>query len=253
MPPAKKKTAKKSAPGKVKKAKAVPKMVAKVRAAKGGKPSAKAPAVKSGSRKKARSLPQKAKLVPKKAKSAPQKARSVSKAKSAKATAAAKAKAGSAKKRGAVKPTRPKSTKSASRTSKAGATAKAPKSKQPSPQSGSKQGPAAKSAPDVRGNARGQAQSKTQSAVNVKKDAHKEAPASAAAPLRRKRQAQAPRSPRRSEEPAHSVEARTKVREQLQGDVAAFLDSGGSIQEIGKDIRSDPPKKPESKYGSGSL
>jgi hypothetical protein len=120
----------------------------------------------------------------------------------------------------------------------------------------------------VRENPRGQTHSKTQSAADVKKAAQSakkgaqsakkgaqtEAPASTAAPLRRKRQAaQTPRPSRRSEEPAHSVEARTKVREQLQGDVEAFLKGGGRIQEISKDIRSDPPKKPESKYGSGSL
>jgi hypothetical protein len=127
----------------------------------------------------------------------------------------------------------------------------------------------------VRENPRGQAHSKTQSAADVKKAAQSakkvaqsakkvaqsakkgaqaEAPASTAAPLRRKRQAaQTPRPSRRSEEPAHSVEARTKVREQLQGDVEAFLKDGGMIQEISKDVRSDPPKKPESKYGSGSL
>ncbi len=268
MPQAKKKTAKKSAPGKVKKAKAAPKMAVKARAAKGGKPSPKAPAVKSASRKKAKSLPRKAKSLPKKVKSAPQTASSASKAKSAKATAAARAKAGSANKRGAAKPTRAaRSTDKASGTPKARATAKARQSKQPSPKSGSKQGLPAKSAPSVRQNPRGQAHSKTQSAADVKKaaqsakkgaqsakkDAQTEAPASTAAPLRRKRQAAQPRPPRRSEEPAHSVEARTKVREQLLGDVEAFLKGGGRIQEISKDVRSDPPKKPESKYGSGSL
>ena len=52
---------------------------------------------------------------------------------------------------------------------------------------------------------------------------------------------------------AHSVEARAKVRNSLAADVEAFLARGGSIQKVADDQRADPPKKPESNYGRGSI
>jgi hypothetical protein len=51
----------------------------------------------------------------------------------------------------------------------------------------------------------------------------------------------------------HSVSARAPVRSQLAADVEAFLASGGNIQEVPKDYRADPPKRPESSYGRGSI
>ena len=50
-----------------------------------------------------------------------------------------------------------------------------------------------------------------------------------------------------------NVEARRQVREQLETDVEAFLRKGGQIGEIADDVRADPPKKPESKYGTRSI
>lgn len=50
-----------------------------------------------------------------------------------------------------------------------------------------------------------------------------------------------------------NVEARRQVREQLETDVEAFLRKGGTIVEIADDVRADPPKKPESKYGTRSI
>ena len=51
----------------------------------------------------------------------------------------------------------------------------------------------------------------------------------------------------------HSVTAREPVRTQLAADVEAFLARGGNIQEVPKDFRADPPKRPESSYGRGSI
>ena len=50
-----------------------------------------------------------------------------------------------------------------------------------------------------------------------------------------------------------NVEARRQVREQLETDIEAFLRKGGQIVEIADDVRADPPKKPESKYGTRSI
>ena len=50
-----------------------------------------------------------------------------------------------------------------------------------------------------------------------------------------------------------NIEARRQVREQLETDVEAFLRKGGPIVEIADDVRADPPKKPESKYGTRSI
>lgn len=51
----------------------------------------------------------------------------------------------------------------------------------------------------------------------------------------------------------HSVTAREPVRSQLAADVEAFLQRGGSIQEVPRDYRADPPKRPEASYGRGSI
>ena len=51
----------------------------------------------------------------------------------------------------------------------------------------------------------------------------------------------------------HSVAARSVERSQLAADLEAFLRRGGNIQEIPKDLRADPPKKPENNYGRGSI
>ncbi len=51
----------------------------------------------------------------------------------------------------------------------------------------------------------------------------------------------------------HSVATRSGDREQLAADVDAFLNSGGSIKEVPKNFRADPPKKPQNNYGRGSI
>lgn len=51
----------------------------------------------------------------------------------------------------------------------------------------------------------------------------------------------------------HSVSARAPVRDRLAADVEAFLACGGNIKEVPKDFRADPPKRPESRYGRGSI
>lgn len=40
------------------------------------------------------------------------------------------------------------------------------------------------------------------------------------------------------------------VREQLSDDIAKFLQSGGEIVEVEKNLMADPPQKPASNYGS---
>ncbi len=58
----------------------------------------------------------------------------------------------------------------------------------------------------------------------------------------------------RSQAPeVHSIAARQPVRSQLEADVEAFLAQGGNIQEVPRDYRADPPKRPASTYGRGSI
>lgn len=47
-----------------------------------------------------------------------------------------------------------------------------------------------------------------------------------------------------------SVEAKQKERDALAAAMEAFLASGGKVQEVEANVVSDPPKKPDSKYGS---
>ncbi len=51
----------------------------------------------------------------------------------------------------------------------------------------------------------------------------------------------------------HSISAREPERQNLADDVEQFLQSGGQIQNVPKDFRADPPKKPENNYGRGSI
>ncbi len=51
----------------------------------------------------------------------------------------------------------------------------------------------------------------------------------------------------------HSAAARAALRDTIAADVEAFLARGGSIKKIADDQRADPPKKPESNYGRGSI
>lgn len=51
----------------------------------------------------------------------------------------------------------------------------------------------------------------------------------------------------------HSAAARAAQRDSIAADVEAFLKRGGSIKQISDDDHTDPPKKPESNYGRGSV
>lgn len=55
------------------------------------------------------------------------------------------------------------------------------------------------------------------------------------------------------ESDVHSIQARQPVRSRLAADVEAFLAKGGNVEEVPKDFRADPPKRPQSTYGRGSL
>lgn len=52
------------------------------------------------------------------------------------------------------------------------------------------------------------------------------------------------------EEDLPSVEAKQGARDELAQAMEAFLARGGKVQEIDPNVVSDPPKKPDSKYGS---
>jgi hypothetical protein len=47
-----------------------------------------------------------------------------------------------------------------------------------------------------------------------------------------------------------SVEAKQKERDALARAMDEFLSRGGKVQEVDVNVVADPPKKPESKYGS---
>ncbi len=47
-----------------------------------------------------------------------------------------------------------------------------------------------------------------------------------------------------------SLEAKAREREMLARQIEEFMARGGKVQEIGDNVVGDPPKKPDSKYGS---
>ena len=47
-----------------------------------------------------------------------------------------------------------------------------------------------------------------------------------------------------------SVSSREAERRRLEEDMKRFLSGGGSITQVDANVRMDPPKKPESNYGS---
>ena len=51
----------------------------------------------------------------------------------------------------------------------------------------------------------------------------------------------------------HSVEAREPVRSEIASDVEEFLNRGGEIEEVPRNFRADPPRRPENNYGRGSI
>lgn len=47
-----------------------------------------------------------------------------------------------------------------------------------------------------------------------------------------------------------SIASRQKLRSQMDNEIEAFLQKGGSINEIEPNVMADPPRKPTSNYGS---
>ncbi len=47
-----------------------------------------------------------------------------------------------------------------------------------------------------------------------------------------------------------TVTSKKSLRDQLQADMEAFLAKGGQVKEVEPHVTADPPKKPESNYGS---
>ena len=47
-----------------------------------------------------------------------------------------------------------------------------------------------------------------------------------------------------------TLASRARLRDQMQADIDAFLNSGGEISEIAPKVMADPPQKPTSNYGS---
>tara|TARA_R110000764_G_scaffold80969_2_gene160563 strand:- start:218 stop:520 length:303 start_codon:yes stop_codon:yes gene_type:complete len=61
--------------------------------------------------------------------------------------------------------------------------------------------------------------------------------------------------PRKKNAPAEelesaSLEAKERERDMLARQMEEFLSRGGKVQEIDSNVVSDPPRKPDSKYGS---
>lgn len=53
-----------------------------------------------------------------------------------------------------------------------------------------------------------------------------------------------------SEDEMPSIEAKQRERDALERAMAEFLARGGKVQEVEPNVVADPPKKPDSKYGS---
>jgi len=47
-----------------------------------------------------------------------------------------------------------------------------------------------------------------------------------------------------------SKSTHVELRAQLENDIESFLQSGGAVTVVEPNVMADPPKKPESKYGS---
>lgn len=72
-----------------------------------------------------------------------------------------------------------------------------------------------------------------------------------------KQQANAPADEGAHDESSHddvvvstSSAARDEMRKSMEDDVAAFLARGGQIQKIDDNVMADPPRKPQTNYGS---
>ncbi|NNL10882.1 MAG: hypothetical protein HKO84_03865 [Pseudomonadales bacterium] len=49
---------------------------------------------------------------------------------------------------------------------------------------------------------------------------------------------------------SRNVGSRARLRTELETEIEKFLKSGGTINSIEPNVMADPPKKPESNYGS---
>ncbi len=47
-----------------------------------------------------------------------------------------------------------------------------------------------------------------------------------------------------------SASGRSRIREQLNADIEAFLSGGGRIIRVDDSVRADPPRPPDTRYGS---
>ena len=47
-----------------------------------------------------------------------------------------------------------------------------------------------------------------------------------------------------------TVTSRAKIRSELSDQIEEFLSKGGAINEIAPNVMADPPRKPQSNYGS---
>lgn len=47
-----------------------------------------------------------------------------------------------------------------------------------------------------------------------------------------------------------TLSSRESERKKLEEDMARFLNGGGEIQQVERNVRMDPPRKPQSNYGS---
>jgi len=47
-----------------------------------------------------------------------------------------------------------------------------------------------------------------------------------------------------------TIAERKRLRDEMASDIEAFLAQGGQVTEVERNVRADPPKKPESNYGS---
>jgi len=52
---------------------------------------------------------------------------------------------------------------------------------------------------------------------------------------------------------AHTIRARQSLRDELAEDLAAFLNSGGNVENVEANLRADPPRPPQNNYGKGSI
>lgn len=52
------------------------------------------------------------------------------------------------------------------------------------------------------------------------------------------------------DETAQSMASRERLRKQMEADVERFLSQGGKVQVIADNVMGDPPRKPQSNYGS---